>query len=492
MSGAFQEIVVPQMGVNDSSATLVAWQLEDGARAASGEVLCTLETTKTTLDLEVEREGFLLHLVEEGAQVAVGGSIALIGDELAALEAERERRRSRPEGQRPRATRKAERLAAELGVDLGAIRSDEILREEDVRRAAGASGAARDAVSPVREDEEGFVDPGFLREVESDPAFAALPGPRKLELYREHGARIGEGVTLGEGVRLFAQVLRLGDGVSIGDGAALRAQRLELGPMVLLGAGTKLSTREVVLGDVTYVGEGVLIGGGGAWGPRSSLRTGHSCLVSSRCILNCGEPIRIGSEVGLSPGVQLYTHNHWQSVLEGYPARHAPITLEDKVYLTGNVLVAPGVRVGRGATVLANSLVADDVPERAVMAGVPARRVGQTEGNLSRSRKRQIVERLMEELGEHLRFLGLPDHQVRFLESVPGGELPEGTGVLLGFEVEEAEAGDDLVVFDLEALQVRGRQNRLSDEVRNFLRRRGIRFSPIHWRYTHDSDRVVQ
>jgi hypothetical protein len=43
------------------------------------------------------------------------------------------------------------------------------------------------------------------------------------------------------------------------------------------------------------------------------------------------------------------------------------------------------------------------------------------------------------------------------------------------------------VVMELTALEVIGEQGPESDEVRNFLRRRGIRFKPIHWRYRRDA-----
>ena len=41
----------------------------------------------------------------------------------------------------------------------------------------------------------------------------------------------------------------------------------------------------------------------------------------------------------------------------------------------------------------------------------------------------------------------------------------------------------ELAVFDLSDYRVHGKQGQTSDEVRNFLRRRGIRLAPIHWRY---------
>ena len=57
--------------------------------------------------------------------------------------------------------------------------------------------------------------------------------------------------------------------------------------------------------------------------------------------------------------------------------------------------------------------------------------------------------------------------------------------MVLTFEAGDAagDCPDGVVVFDVGAYRVHGEQDAVSDEVRNFLRRRGIRFKPIHWRY---------
>jgi serine O-acetyltransferase len=47
--------------------------------------------------------------------------------------------------------------------------------------------------------------------------------------------------------------------------------------------------------------------------------------------------------------------------------------IEDDVYIGSGAKVLGPIRVGRGATIGANAVVIDDVPEEAVVAGVPAR-----------------------------------------------------------------------------------------------------------------------
>lgn len=50
-----------------------------------------------------------------------------------------------------------------------------------------------------------------------------------------------------------------------------------------------------------------------------------------------------------------------------------PVVLEDRVWVGINATILPGVRIGYGAIVGANSVVTKDVPPMTVVAGNPAR-----------------------------------------------------------------------------------------------------------------------
>lgn len=478
-----KEIRLPRLNANDTEVRLVAWLAKDGARIARGEAVCAVETTKASAELEAEQEGILRHAAPEGAELAVGSLVGWIGttpEELAGVQASRGEA-----GRTPRATEKARRLARKLGVDIGKVPvRGGMIRERDVASFAGSPGPEAGAATRAP---AGRVETAFLERISRDPSFAGLESGRKIEAYREHGAVIGEKVVLGEGSVILSEHVEIGDEASVGAGATVRSVVFSLGRMSMIGERADVMAREVRIGDVLYMGGDVLIGGGGAWGAESRLVVGDLCLISRHCVLNTGCGIFMGNEVGLSPHVKLFTHNHWQSVLEGYHANFGPIVIEDRAYVTGDALVVPGVRIGEGATVLANSTVSADVAPYTMVSGNPARRVGTIDRKLSLERKERIVKRLMEEMAVELAGR-MEKGKVRYAREVDLEDLEPGTVTLaFAWRGRRSDLGAGAVVFDLGGLEVIGEQGAGSDEVRNFLRRRGIRFRPIHWRYRRDA-----
>jgi acetyltransferase-like isoleucine patch superfamily enzyme len=87
--------------------------------------------------------------------------------------------------------------------------------------------------------------------------------------------------------------------------------------------------------------------------------------------------ITIGNRVSMAPRVTLVTSSHPNHArTRGFaPVSHGPIVIEDDAWLGAGCVILPGVRIGRGAVVGANSVVAHDVPPLHVVAGQPARTI---------------------------------------------------------------------------------------------------------------------
>lgn len=75
-------IVMPKLGFDMREAELVSWLKEIGDAVEKGEIIAEIESDKATLELEAQAGGVLLKkLYDEGAVVAVGDNIAIVGKE---------------------------------------------------------------------------------------------------------------------------------------------------------------------------------------------------------------------------------------------------------------------------------------------------------------------------------------------------------------------------------------------------------------------------
>lgn len=88
--------------------------------------------------------------------------------------------------------------------------------------------------------------------------------------------------------------------------------------------------------------------------------------------------IEIGDDVTLSIRVTLMAHDASTKKLTGY-TRIGRIKIGNHVFVGANSTILPGVSIGDYAVIGAGSVVTCDVPEGAVVAGVPARRIDTTE-----------------------------------------------------------------------------------------------------------------
>jgi acetyltransferase-like isoleucine patch superfamily enzyme len=212
-----------------------------------------------------------------------------------------------------------------------------------------------------------------------------------------HGLMLGEDVQIGQDVSFGAYVVvhpgsRIGDGCTVEDHVVLGKRprlsarstaRGELGPLelgarvtvcagavVLAGANV---AEEVILGDQSFVRERASIG-------RGSL-VGRGVAVEN--------DVQVGARVRLQAGVYLAAFGVVEDDVFVGPraittnddtmARHGPetplrgATLRRACRVGAGAVLRPGVEIGVEAFVAAGAVVTRDVPERAVVMGVPAR-----------------------------------------------------------------------------------------------------------------------
>lgn len=106
-----------------------------------------------------------------------------------------------------------------------------------------------------------------------------------------------------------------------------------------------------------------------------NITLGENFYANYNCtILDCAA-VTIGDNVLLAPNVSLFTAGH-----PLHPAPRAqeyeyafPITIGHNVWIGGNVVINPGVRIGDNAVIGSGSVVTKDIPANVVAVGNPCR-----------------------------------------------------------------------------------------------------------------------
>jgi len=115
---------------------------------------------------------------------------------------------------------------------------------------------------------------------------------------------------------------------------------------------------------------------------KSKVVIGNNCIINSRAVLD-GRTGRIviGNNVDIARETIIFTLEHDPNS-DHHTTRSGDVVIEDYVWIASRVTILPGVRIGRGAVVASNAVVTKDVEPMAVVAGIPAKKIGERKSGL--------------------------------------------------------------------------------------------------------------
>ena len=87
----------------------------------------------------------------------------------------------------------------------------------------------------------------------------------------------------------------------------------------------------------------------------------------------CAKEVTIGNGVRIGRNVSIRDWNGPHVILNDHYRNHAPVHIEDHVWLCTGCTIMPGVTVGEGSVVAANATVTKDVPPHSLVGGSPAK-----------------------------------------------------------------------------------------------------------------------
>jgi acetyltransferase-like isoleucine patch superfamily enzyme len=154
------------------------------------------------------------------------------------------------------------------------------------------------------------------------------------------------GVVIGEGSNL---IVPESGNLSVGRGCYI-GRYVELGPggTIEIGDRTSIQDRSIIIGDV---------------------KIGRSCLISLNVLMSSGR-----HNYNLRP--EWYIKDQDLLAIEDkelQKKQSRPIIIEDDCWIGFNSVIMPGITIGKGSVIGANSVVTKNVPPFTVFAGNPAK-----------------------------------------------------------------------------------------------------------------------
>jgi acetyltransferase-like isoleucine patch superfamily enzyme len=105
------------------------------------------------------------------------------------------------------------------------------------------------------------------------------------------------------------------------------------------------------------------------------LSLGNNSVINDNCRLDTRGGLTIGSNVSISSEVMIITAGHDPNCA-GFSGYQKPVVIGDRVWIGVRAIILPGVTLCEGAVVAAGAIVTKDVESFTVVAGSPARPIG--------------------------------------------------------------------------------------------------------------------
>lgn len=140
---------------------------------------------------------------------------------------------------------------------------------------------------------------------------------------------------------------------------ALSQEGIILGDNVTLDRYTMLR----ISGTLRKLGNGIRIGNNTGVGAYSYIGAGGGVVI--------GNFVNIGQRVNFHAENHEFQNAHLLIAEQGVTANG--ISVEDDCWIGSGSIILDGVTIGKGAVVAAGSVVTHDVPQYAIVAGIPAK-----------------------------------------------------------------------------------------------------------------------
>jgi len=251
----------------------------------------------------------------------------------------------------------------------------------------------------------------------------------------------------------------------------IEAKNINIGSNVLFGKNvfikvlgefqiddySKIGNNSVIMGNNIKIGkwfynsDKLRIGGGGRFNPEANFSCGDRAVILNSFINVC-EPVIIGDDFNMSEESTILTHGYSLSVLEGYPASFEAVKIGNSVEIGYRSLVLMGIEIVDKCVIGAQSTVTKSLTKSGIYVGSPARYIKP----LVPLNYEQRIEKINQILDEY--------KKIALFHNVNSNIIFDYPLIIIGeFKL------------NVENNTYEGKENEDTDDLRDYLRKWGIR-----------------
>lgn len=109
----------------------------------------------------------------------------------------------------------------------------------------------------------------------------------------------------------------------------------------------------------------------------------RNSVINANCHIDVRGGITIGENVSISDRVSIVTGDH-NPADPYFKARFRAVTIHNHVFVGYGATILGNVTIGEGAVIAAGSIITKDVEPYAIVAGIPAQKIGERTRDLFR------------------------------------------------------------------------------------------------------------
>jgi len=177
---------------------------------------------------------------------------------------------------------------------------------------------------------------------------------------------------------VMKSILRL-NGASIGKNTYISfssrivgTKSLSIGNDCIIKSNVKIKCQDIVIGENCIISENCYITGD------KKFEIGNKTFIGKKVRINVSMNVLIGEDVGVGENSVIWTHGYFPPADEGYPISYAPVEIKDGAWVSTNIIILPGVTIGKGVIIGAGSVVTKNVDDDSLIAGNPAKFIKNT------------------------------------------------------------------------------------------------------------------